>query len=98
MSESEIPMLANSNSSSNITVEGYNSQEDEDMNVDHNAVGPDFLATMGIPLLKGREFSEADTSTSPQVAIINEAMSRRSYAGRNPVGLHFGFGNVRKPR
>ncbi|MGA7554495.1 MAG: FtsX-like permease family protein, partial [Candidatus Acidiferrales bacterium] len=98
VSESEIPMLANSNSSSNITVEGYNSQEDEDMNVDHNAVGPDFLATMGIPLLKGREFSEADTSTSPQVAIINEAMSRRFFAGRNPVGLHFGFGNAKEAK
>src|SRR5580693_9068416 len=91
-SESEIPMLANSNSSSNITVPGYNAQEDEDMNVDHNAVGPNFLATMGIPLLNGREFSEADSSTSPKVAIINEAMARRFFAGRNPVGLSFGFG------
>jgi predicted permease len=92
VSESEIPMLANDNSSSNITVEGYNAQEDEDMNVDHNAVGPDFLATMGIPLLSGREFTEADIFNSPKVAIINEAMARRFYAGRNPVGLHFGFG------
>jgi putative ABC transport system permease protein len=91
-SESEIPMLANSNSSSNITVPGYNAQEDEDMNVDHNAVGPNFLATMGIPLLNGREFSEADSSTSPKVAIINEAMARRFFAGRNPIGLSFGFG------
>jgi putative ABC transport system permease protein len=91
-SESEIPMLANSNSSSNITVPGYNAQEDEDMNVDHNAVGPNFLATMGIPLLNGREFSAADSSTSPKVAIINEAMARRFFAGRNPVGLSFGFG------
>jgi predicted permease len=98
VSESEIPMLADSNSSSNITVEGYNAQEDEDTNVDHNAVGPDFLATMGIPLRQGREFSEADTSTSPKVAIINEAMARRFYAGRNPVGRHFGFGNAKEAK
>ena len=98
VSESEIPMLADSNSSSNITVEGYHAQDDEDTNVDHNAVGPDFLATMGIPLLQGREFSEADTSTSPQVAIINEAMARRFFAGRNPVGLHFGFGNGKESK
>src|SRR5271167_2027659 len=91
-SESEIPMLADSNTSSNITVQGYNAQEDEDMNVDQNWVGPNFLATMGIPLLNGREFSEADASTSPKVAIINEAMARRFFAGRNPIGLHFGFG------
>jgi len=92
VSESEIPMLADSNSSSNITVPGYNAQEDEDMNVDHNAVGPNFLAAMGIPLLNGREFTEADSSTSPKVAIINETMARRFFAGRNPIGMHFGFG------
>jgi predicted permease len=92
VSESEIPMLANSNSSSNITVPGHNAQEDEDMNVDHNAVGPNFLAAMGIPLLNGREISEADSSTSAKVAIINEAMARRYFAGRNPIGMHFGFG------
>src|SRR5271170_4292178 len=91
-SESELPMLADSNSSSNITVQGYNAQEDEDMNVDQNWVGPNFLATMGIPLLNGREFSEADAGTSPKVAIINEAMARRFFAGRNPIGLRFGFG------
>jgi len=92
VSTSEIPMLADSNSSSNITVQGYNAQEDEDMDVAQNWVGPNFLATMGIPLLNGREFSEADTGTSPKVAIINEAMARRYFAGRDPIGLHFGFG------
>src|SRR5271169_4181457 len=89
-SESEIPMLADSNTSSNITVQGYNAQEDEDMNVDQNWVGPNFLATMGIPLLNGREFSDADSSTSAKVAIINEAMARRYFAGRNPIGLRQG--------
>jgi predicted permease len=92
VSTSEIPMLADSNSSSNITVQGYNAQEDEDMDVAQNWVGPNFLATMGIPLLNGREFSEADTAASPKVAIINEAMARRYFAGRDPMGLHFGFG------
>ncbi len=92
VSASEIPMLADSNASGNITVQGYNAQEDEDMNVDQNWVGPNFLATMGIPLLNGREFSDADTGTSPKVAIINEAMARLYFAGRNPIGLHFGFG------
>ena len=92
VSASEIPMLADSNSSANITVQGYNAQEDEEMDVDQNWVGPNFLATMGIPLLNGREFSEADSSTAPKVAIINEAMARRYFAGRNPTGMHFGFG------
>jgi putative ABC transport system permease protein len=92
VSASEIPMLADSNSSANITVQGYNAQEDEELDVDQNWVGPNFLATMGIPLLNGREFSEADSSTAPKVAIVNEAMARRYFAGRNPIGIHFGFG------
>jgi predicted permease len=91
-SASEIPMLANSNSSANVTVQGYSAQEEEDTNVDQNWVGPNFLASMGIPLLNGREFSQAESATSPKVAIINEAMARRFFAGRNPIGLHFGFG------
>jgi predicted permease len=95
VSASEIPMLADSDSFTNITVQGYNTEEDEDMSVGQNWVGPNFLATMGIPLLKGREFSETDTATSPKVAIINEAMARRYFAGRDPVGLHFGFGGGR---
>jgi predicted permease len=98
VSTSEIPMLAGSNSTSNITVEGYNAQEDEDMQVDQNSVGPDFLATMGIPLLNGREFSDSDTSASPKVAIINESMVRRFFSGRKPVGLHFGFGSAKNAK
>src|SRR5271163_1249033 len=92
VSASEIPMLADSNSSANVSVQGYNAQEDENMDVDQNWVGPNFLATMGVPLLNGREFSDADSGTSPKVAIINEAMARRFFAGRNPIGLRFGFG------
>jgi predicted permease len=92
VSASELPMLANTNSSSNITIPGYTPQENEDMNVDQNWVGPDFLATMGLPLLRGREINESDTSTSPKIAIVNEKFAQRFFAGRDPIGQHFGFG------
>jgi putative ABC transport system permease protein len=87
-----IPVLANSNASKNITAEGYKPGEDENTDVDTNAAGPNFLATLGIPLKRGREFNDTDTATSPKVAIINEAMARKFFAGRDPVGLHFGWG------
>ncbi len=92
VSASEIPMLANSNSSSNITVPGYKEQENENMDVDQNWVGPDFLAAMGAPLMSGREISESDTATSPSVAVVNEKFAQRFFAGRNPIGQYFGFG------
>jgi len=92
VSASEIPMLANSNSSSNITVQGYKEQENENMDVDQNWVGPDFLAAMGVPLMSGREVNASDTATSPNVAVVNEKFARRFFGGRNPIGQHFGFG------
>ncbi len=54
-------------------------------------VGPRFFATMGIPLLLGREFSAADTETSPKVAIISESLARKFFPSENPLGRRFGF-------
>jgi predicted permease len=54
-------------------------------------VGPRFFATMGIPLLLGREFSAADTETSPKVAIISESLARKFFPNVSPLGRHFGF-------
>jgi len=96
VSAAEIAVFANNNSDSNVTVEGYAAREDEDTHVFGNSVGPNYFATMGIPLLGGREFSEADSASSPKVAIINETMARRYFAGRNPIGLHFAFGSGAK--
>jgi predicted permease len=93
VSAAEIAILNDSNRSSNVTVEGYQSQESEDMDVYHNQVGPDYFATMGIPLLSGREFANSDAPGSQKVAIINETMSRRFFANRNPIGSHFAFGS-----
>ena len=93
VSASEIPMLANSNSSSNITVQGYAAQPDENTDVNQNWVGPNFLSALGLPLLSGREVNESDTGTSPKVAVVNEKFVRRFFAGRDPIGQHFGFGS-----
>jgi putative ABC transport system permease protein len=92
VSAAEIAILTDSNSGSNVTIEGYQAQENEDMEVRHNRIGPDYFATMGIPLLGGREFTVADTAGGPKVAIINETMARRYFANRNPIGSHFAFG------
>jgi predicted permease len=53
-------------------------------------VGPGFFETMRIPLLTGRAFAQSDPGSAQPVAIINETFARRFFAGRNPVGLHFG--------
>src|SRR5215470_6366937 len=87
-----IPVLDGDDWGSNITVEGYAVQPDEETHVLRNAVGPSYFSAMGIPLVAGREFRESDTSTGPKVVIINEKMARKYFARRDPVGLHIGWG------
>jgi predicted permease len=55
-----------------------------------NWVGPGYFSTIGRPLVRGREFSPADTSGA-RVAIITESLAERSFAGRDPIGERFGF-------
>ena len=55
-------------------------------------VGPGFLDTMGIRLLAGRDFTASDDEQSPRVAIVNETVARRYFAGRNAVGQRIGVG------
>ena len=98
VSESVIAAFTDSNSSSNITVDGYQAGEDEEMNAGQNYIGPGYFSTMGIPLLQGREFGPSDTASSPKVAIINEAMALRFFANRSPIGARFAFGAGDKVR
>ena len=54
---------------------------------DYNPVSPDFFRTLGIPLLYGRDFGPSDTASSPQALIVNRALVRKYFGGRNPVGV-----------
>ena len=55
-------------------------------------VSADFFRTVGTPLLRGRIFSIGDRPEAPRVAIINDALARRSWPGQDPVGRRFKFG------
>ena len=73
-------------SSTPIAVDGYVPPPDEQPSVSYNQVGPDYFATMGIPLISGREFTRADDENARLVAVVNETMVNRYWRGRNPVG------------
>jgi predicted permease len=53
-----------------------------------NSVGPDYFHVLAIPLLLGRDFSDADGPSSPPVVIVNDTFARRYLAGRTPLGHH----------
>jgi putative ABC transport system permease protein len=61
-----------------------------------NVVGPDFFATLGISLLRGRDFMKEDGEDRPLVAIINETMAKQFFPQQDPLGrrLTTGFTNA----
>jgi predicted permease len=56
-----------------------------------NTVGLGYFQTIGIPLVRGRDFSRADTATAPKVVIVNETMARQFWNGADPLGKRFKF-------
>jgi predicted permease len=88
-----IPILDGDNFGTNITVEEYAAAQNEELHISENMIGPGYFSTLGVPLLTGREFNEADIGTSPRVAIINETFAQKYLAHRNPIGVRFGHGS-----
>ena len=54
----------------------------------YRVVTPGYFDAMEIPLLKGRDFTDADNAKSPRVIIIDAAIAKKHFAGKNPIGMH----------
>ncbi|MGE0862653.1 MAG: ABC transporter permease [Vicinamibacterales bacterium] len=54
---------------------------------------PGYFSTMGIPVLRGREFTAQDAVENPRVILISEAMARREFPDTDPIGRRFSFGS-----
>jgi predicted permease len=62
-----------------------------------NSVSPGYFETLQIPLLRGRGIQDTDTSGSPPVAVINQAMADELWPGRDPIGSTFKMGASSTP-
>ena len=76
-----------------LTVERDDGTVSERLRLTRDEVSPDFFRALGTPLLRGRFFSTGDRPEAPRVAIINDAMARRSWPGHDPVGRRFSVGS-----
>jgi predicted permease len=63
-----------------------------------DVVDADYFKAMHIPLLQGRVFNDADTSTSPQVVVVDEYLVKRYFADRNPLGQQLQRGGANSPK
>jgi predicted permease len=82
---------------SGISIEGYHAQPGQDMSGRAKKVGSSFFETMGISLLRGRDFNEQDVQGGAKVAIINETLAREFWGDENPLGQRIGFGDGEGP-
>jgi predicted permease len=77
-------------SADGVVITGYTSQPGEQVVVQENRVGPRYFHTVGMQIASGRDFDARDIGNDAPIAIINEAMARKYFKDRNPIGERFG--------
>ena len=101
-----VRILENNEWDNSVTVEGYTPPKAGDHPEPFmNAISPNYFATLGIPIVAGRDFNLRDTGEvlhskrpnpdqgwEPSTIIINETFAKRYFAGRDPIGRHIGMG------
>lgn len=97
VSASLLPILSSSEAGSNILVEGVERKPGSDDDAQYNKVGPGYFRTLEIPLLAGREFTLADRTGAPRVAVVNEAFANKFGLGQRAVGKRIGAQGAEEP-
>lgn len=87
-----VSVLAGDEWDSSISVEGHQAKDGEDMQAFMNSLSPGYFATMGTPILEGRDFEERDRQEKATVAIVNQKFARHYFGEKSAIGRHFGFG------
>jgi predicted permease len=87
VSVSDFWMLTGGQIINNIHVPALHPASKEEGQVHTLQVGPKFFQTMGISLVRGRDFTLSDNTQSPKVVIVNEAAARKYFAGQDPIGF-----------
>ena len=77
-----------------VLVEGYLFRPEESRQVGFNVIAPGYFATLGTPLLAGREFDRRDTDTSSKVALVNERFARYFFGEGSALGRRVTSANV----
>jgi predicted permease len=88
-----VGVIAGDSSGGNVSVQGFEAAPDADTDARYNEVGPDFFRTLQIPLLSGRDFSDADVAGRPRVAMVNESFARKFGLGNEAVGKRMAIGS-----
>jgi putative ABC transport system permease protein len=69
---------------------------DENITMDYQVVSEGYFQTLGVPIIRGRGFTKADSETSERVIVVNQAMAQRYWLNENPVGRRMAIGESEK--
>ena len=97
VSWASVPPVNAGGSRTSMFIPGYQPGRDEDMELNFITVGLNYFSTLGIPLLRGRDFNSQDNATAARVVIINETMAHRYWPGQDAVGRHINLGDEQGP-
>ncbi|MGH9789834.1 MAG: FtsX-like permease family protein, partial [Candidatus Acidiferrales bacterium] len=75
-------------------IEGYQPAADERLGSLYDSVGANYFATMGVPLVAGRDFTLADRQAAAPVVAVNDTFARKFWPGQNALGKHIRIGSV----
>lgn len=106
VSVAAVRILQDNEWDSSMTAEGYSARADQSPEPYMNSIGPNYFATLGVPILQGRDFTIKDSvmlphgedhdgrqNLVPTTIIINESFAKKYFPGRSPLGLHLGYGS-----
>jgi putative ABC transport system permease protein len=92
-----IRVQSGSRGGTNVTVEGFTPEPGGNTASDAAEIGSNYFHTFRIPLLAGRDFTDADVLGTPRVAIVNQAFARKFNLGNTVVGKRMRPGAGRRP-
>ena len=86
--------LSGMNTRADFSIAGRPSLTEEERPAAQNRwVAPNYFGTMGIPLLRGRDFNNLDTQSSQSVVLIDEELAKRHFQNQDPLGMHLRVGD-----
>ena len=91
-----VGLIRGNNWGNDVSVQGFKRDPDTDAGSRFNEVGPGFFKVLGVPLLAGREFTDADVDGRPKVAVVNEAFAKKFNLGKggDVVGKRMAVGDT----
>ncbi|HJQ19187.1 MAG TPA: ABC transporter permease [Gemmatimonadaceae bacterium] len=91
-----VGLIRGNNWGNDVSVQGFHRDPDTDAGSRFNEIGPGFFKTLGVPMVAGREFTDADLAGRPKVAVVNQAFAKKFNLGTGAevVGKRMALGDT----